>query len=149
MKQNQINIMESTKELKPYRKNNFWILILIPITFIISSCDYEAQLSYIIKNETSSRIKVIFKNTDEFTKTDTLIIPENNLSTIAINGQGINGIDNYKETEEKLRSFSQIDIFLNDTLKSGNDFLKTSLWEYNETSKHSANYILTVDNDDF
>jgi hypothetical protein len=94
-------------------------------------------------------INVIFTNLNGITQTDTLIIHVNNRETIAINGQGINGIDYYKETEEKLRDFSQMDIFLNDTIKSVIDFLKTSLWEYNETSKHSANYILTVNNDDF
>lgn len=149
MKHSQINIRESQKELKIYRKHNHGILVLISIIFLLLSCDHEAQLSYIIKNETSGHIKVIFTNLKAVIHTDTLIIQKNEQETIAINGQGINGIDYYVETGEKLRDFSQIDIFLDDTIKSVTDCLKTSLWEYNETGKHSANYILTVDNEDF
>ena len=124
------------------------IIILTIITFF-TSCDYEAQLSYIVKNNTSGKIQIIVTNLDPLTKTDTFNISKDKQETIAINGRGINGVDYYKENEETLRDFSQMDIFIADTVKSVTDFLKTSCWEYNETSKHSADYILTVNNDDF
>jgi hypothetical protein len=122
---------------------------LILLTFFFASCEYEAQLSYKVKNNSTATIKVISTNTDSKTSTDTFLISPNDQTTIAVNGQGLSRVSNYKEKNENLRSFSKMDIFQNDTTKSITDFLKTARWIYNENDKHSADYILTVLQTDF
>jgi len=122
---------------------------LILLTLFFTSCEYEAQISYKIKNNTTTTIKVISTNTDNKTKTETFFISPNVQATIAINGQGLSGVSNYKEKGEKLRTFSKMDIFKNDSIKSNTDFLKTTRWTYIEKDTHSADYILTVLQTDF
>ncbi|MFZ4800241.1 MAG: hypothetical protein ACOYMA_22315 [Bacteroidia bacterium] len=120
---------------------------LILLTFFLASCEYEAQLSYKVKNNTTTKIKVI--SSYNKSQTDTFDIPANDQTTIAIIGKGLSSVDNYKEKGEKLRNFSIIAILKNDTIKSNIDFLKTTRWIYNEKNAHSADYILTVLQTDF
>lgn len=123
------------------------VLILAPFVFI--SCEHEAQLSYKIKNDTSAPLKIIRTNTDGGVTTDTLVLPPNDQITIAVNRQGIGNVWKYKENGEKLRDFTTMDIFKNDSVKSKTDFLKTERWVYKETDKYAAEYVLTVSPTDF
>jgi hypothetical protein len=100
-------------------------------------------------NNSSTPIKVISTNTNGIGSTDTFAIDTNAETTIAIIGQGLNGVRKYKETGENLRDFSKMDIFKNDTLQSITDFLKTKRWVYYENSPHTGDYKLTVENSDF
>jgi hypothetical protein len=125
------------------------LYLLLFLTCILTSCDYEAQLSYQVKNNTTETIKVISTNTYIKTSSDTFLISPNDQATIAVNGQGLSRVSNYKEKNEKLRSFSKMDIFKNDTIKSITDCLKTERWIYDEKDNHSAVYTLTVSSTDF
>src|ERR1051325_8870622 len=96
------------------------------------SCEYEAQLSYKIQNNSTANITVICTNTNGKVTTDTFKINLNEGRIIAVNGQGINRVSNYKETGDSLRDFTRINIFKNDTLQSLANFLKTNSWTYDE-----------------
>ena len=115
----------------------------------LTSCEYEAHLSYKIKNKTVSPIRVISTYMDVKPTADTFLIAPNNQATIAVIDKGLNRVSYYKEKDEKLKDFSNIDIFKNDTIKSTTDFLKTDRWMYVETNNRSANYTLTVLSTDF
>lgn len=119
------------------------------LTLILTSCEYEAQLSYKVANNTTSIIKVISEYTDSKTVTDTFLIAPNDVITIAVIGKGLNGVRYYKEKGETLSDFSKVDIYKNDTVKAATNFLMTSRWNYDETTNHSANYKLTVVPTDF
>ena len=125
------------------------IFAILLLTLLFISCEHEAQISYKVMNKSTATIKVISTNTDNKTLTDTFLIIPNNQTTIAVNRQGLSSVSTYKEKDVNLRNFSKMDIFQNDTIKSGTDFLKTARWIYNETDKHSADYILTVLQTDF
>lgn len=124
-------------------------IISLLFTALLYSCDYEAQNSYKIINNSSTPIKVISTNTNGIGSTDTFAIDVNAETTIAVISQGLNGIRSYKETGEYLRDFSKMDIFKNDTTRAATDFLKTERWTYYENSAHTADYKLTVENSDF
>ena len=129
------------------------VIILIIVLSTLASCEHESQLSYIIKNSSTSEIKVISINTNTNRHpqgpADTFAISVGESAIIAVNGQGINRVNSYKETAENLRDFTKMDIFKNDTMQSTVDFLKTSRWIYNETDRFTAEYLLTVTDSDF
>ena len=114
------------------------------LTLISVSCEYEAQLSYKVANNTPSTIKIISEYTDSKTETDTSLISPNSVMTIAVIGKGLNGVRYYKEKDETLSDFSKIDIYKNDTTKAITNFLKTNRW-----TNHSADYKSTVATTDF
>ena len=122
--------------------------ILLALFSFLASCEYEANLTYAIKNNSSSSIKIVFTNTKTL-KDGTETISPASEKAIAIIGQGLSGVEEYKEKDANLRSFSKMDIYKNDTIKAKTDFLKTDRWEYTATSKHSADYLATVTDSDF
>ena len=124
-------------------------LIFILSTALLFSCEYEAQLTYIIKNNSSAPIKVVYTDSKTTTKTDSVNITPSEQATIAVHGQGLSSVKHYKEIKEELRDFTKMDVYTSDTIKSNEDFLKSNRWLYNEINAHSANYILTVENSDF
>lgn len=150
-----INRYRELKTLPTKQSLNLMKLTLIKLyslfllTFIFTSCEYEAQLSYKVSNNTTDTIKVLSINTESLTAPDTFLISPNKQTTIAINAQGLSRVNKYKEEDEKLRSFSKMDIFKSDSIKSVTDFLFTKHWIYNENDKYRAEYILTVSEIDF
>ena len=115
----------------------------------MTSCEYEAQISYQIKNNSSAKLKIIYSYKDNKVIIDTIFSESNSIKILAVIGQGLNGVDYYKEKGDKLRDFSKIEIFQNDTLLSKTDFLETEKWIYDEKDSHSAVYLLTVTDSDF
>ena len=119
------------------------------LTLILTSCEYEAQLSCKVANNTTSTIKVISEYTDSKIFTDTFLIAPNDVMTIAVIGKGLNGVRYYKEKGETLSDFSKLDIYKNDNTRAITNFLQTSRWTYDETTNHSADYKLTIVPTDF
>lgn len=115
----------------------------------MTSCEYEAQISYQIKNNSTAKLKIIYSYKDNNVITDTVFSESNSIKILAVIGQGLNSVDYYKEKGDKLRDFSKIEIFQNDTLLSKTDFLKTDKWIYDEKDSHTAVYLLTVTDTDF
>lgn len=125
------------------------LLPLLLFICVLVSCENEANLSYKVRNDTSSILKVISINDKGKTTSDTFLIPANDQQTIAINLQGTDDISNYKELNENLRDFRRMDIFLNETVPSTTDFLKSARWMYDEKNNRVADYLLIVTESDF
>jgi hypothetical protein len=139
--------MVSNGKALPLRRRFFLSLIILAFSF--ASCEYEAQLTYKIKNSSTTPLKVICTNTDGIATTDTFNIETGKETMIALIPQGIGLVKKYKETGTSLRDFSRMDIFKNDTIISRINFLNTARWQYVENSKYTADYLLTVTNADF
>lgn len=122
------------------------IIKLILILFLLSSCDYEAQISYKITNRSSYEIKIIY---NENGHDDTLRVDKDITELIAIHGHGLSSVDNYKETNDELSEFKRIDIYRIDTIKTVTNYIQTKNWIWQEKDAHSADYTAIVTDDDF
>ncbi len=125
----------------------FCTFLFLSVTLV--SCEYKAQLSYNVKNNTNTIIKVISTSTYNKVSTDTVFIIPNSQAKIAVNSYGVGSVGKHKEVEETLRNFSKMDVFINDTTKSVTNFLLTERWIYEQTTKNRGSHLLTVSATDF
>ncbi len=115
----------------------------------LSSCEYGATLTYKVKNNADDTITVVRTKLYGTEPTDTFWISYNSTMTIAVNGQGLSHVRNFKETGDTLRDFERIDIYNHAGQQSVTDFMRTEEWVYKENSDYMADYTATVTNDDF
>ena len=139
------SIMKTKLNLRLKIKRYSYVF-LPTILILFTSCDRWCEFTYKVKNQASVPIKVISTNRG---KTEIFIIDTNRETIIAKNLGPMTWVTNAKETGDSLRSFSKIDIFRDDTLKSQTDFLKTNLWVFKEISHFYADYTTTVKDTDF
>ena len=139
--------------VKPQFNKHAGIYARLIFLFVISSsilaCEHEAQLTYKIKDETSAPLKIVSTSTRGIAKADTFVVGVNEEVTIAVNGQGLNRVNKYKEKGEMLRDFSRMDILKNSKVLSKTNFLITERWTYKEKNAYTADYLLTVTDADF
>ena len=128
-------------------KKNLLRMTFICFLLTLYSCEYEAQISYKISNESSTKIKVVFN--DNGISNDTVYIDIDTTETIAIHGQGLSSVDNYKENSVKLSEFFLLEIYKHDTIRTQTDFSETKNWVWYGKDVHSAEYTATINNNDF
>ena len=127
--------------MKPLSRFIYMLIILL-----LYSCEYEAQISYKVSNDLSENIKVVFNDNG---KDITIVVDSKKTATIAVHGQGLSSVDNYKESSTQLSEFIILDIYKKDTIKSKTDYMKTENWTWHENDVHNAEYTTIVNNSDF
>ncbi len=116
------------------------------ITLLLYACEYEAQISYKVINESSYKLKVIFNNNG---KDQTVNIDTSESKIIVVHEQGLSSVDNYQETGDLLSGFNRMDIYKNDTINSQTDYKKTENWTWHKYDSHTAEYAAIVNDFDF
>jgi hypothetical protein len=123
--------------------------LLLILTIIFNSCEYEAQISYKITNNSEKRIKVLFSVDSNQKKLDSVYVDVNKTELLIVAGQGLSSVDNYKEKNVSLSEFSRISVYRSDTIESQTEFMLTAKWDFHENNSHSADYTAIVNDSDF
>ncbi len=116
------------------------------ILLYLYSCEYEAQISYKVSNDLSENINVVFNDNGNDI---TIVVDTKKTVTIAVHGQGLSSVDNYKESSTQLSEFILLDVYKQDIIKSKTDYMKTENWIWHENDVHNAEYTTIVKNSDF
>ncbi len=135
--------------LVPFQPMSFRVYLWFGSLLLLASCSKQSVITYRMKNIASDSIDVIRTRIDGSNRIDTIQIGYNQQVTIAVSTEGGDHVSKYRESGEKLRRFTRIDVYRNHTLISRTNFLLSSRWAYRELGRHAADYEAVVTDADF
>lgn len=118
-------------------KNTIWTLILV---FILTSCEYSYDYSYVVTNKTDAEIKVHVKT---FRIDSVFVILMDSSKLLFIDDHGIEGSKG-PYFDDVINDLDKFEVTKNDTLKSKRDYLKNDMWTFEK-----GRYSTIVTNNEF
>jgi hypothetical protein len=125
------------------------ILSIVAFCACVSACDPASIATYKIVNQTPGVLKIHYITRGK---------PENDTSTQFVSAgttvvvgkeEGLGYVESRKEKSDTLYIYSRLDVFKNDTIPSKKNFKLTKYWTFEKKGKFSADYVLSIREDDF
>ena len=135
---NQLSAMKNKPQIK--------LLILGCCLIALSACNKELSYSYEVENELNETVVVSHSLDQVNTYEDTLIAGERRVIHVNMAAKGKQVEDRHPDSVSIFRSISA---YIPDSITTAKNLKIRSEWEYLSAQKHSAVYLLKIDETDF
>jgi len=128
----------------------FCILISIFVLVLVYSCDKQHSISYVVTNESDSRIKVVYNLMYSMSKDTSIFVSSKSKATIYIREIDYGRfVSNPEEDNDTIWAFTKFLAYNNDSIQNTTDLKLASRWKYKTINDNNAELNIEITDADF